>query len=69
MFPSFIKRENRKFQVVVVQRRQRNAQKSAMHVQSCCSANLNLLLFVVLVAVAVVVDIAGMGDIRASLLV
>ena len=33
------------FHVVVVQRRQRNVQKSVMHVQSCCFANLNLLLF------------------------
>ena len=28
-----------------VQRRQRNVQKSVMHVQSCCFADLNLLLF------------------------
>ena len=27
------------------QRRQRNVQKSVMHVQSCCFTNLNLLLF------------------------
>ena len=39
------KREIRYFHVVVVQRRQRNVQKSVMHVQSCCFANLNLLLF------------------------
>ena len=31
-------------QVVVVLWRQRNAQESVMHVQSCCFANLNLLL-------------------------
>ena len=31
--------------LVFVQRRQRNAQKSVMHVQSCCFANLNLSLF------------------------
>ena len=31
--------------VVLVQRRQRNIHKSVMHVQSCCFANLNLLLF------------------------
>ena len=31
------------FHVVVVQ--QRNVQKCMMHVQSCCFANLNLLLF------------------------
>ena len=39
------KREIRHFHVVVVQRRLRNGQKSVMHVQSCCFANLNLLLF------------------------
>ena len=37
--------KNWSFHVVVVQRRQRNVQKSVMHVQSCCFANLNLLLF------------------------
>ena len=42
VFPSSIKR---KFPAVVVQWRQRNVQKSLMHVQSCCFANLNLLLF------------------------
>ena len=31
--------------VVVVQWGQRNVQKNVMHVQSCCFANLNLLLF------------------------
>ena len=31
--------------VVVVQQRLRNVQKIVMHVQSCCFANLNLLLF------------------------
>ena len=31
--------------LVFVQRRQRNVQKSVMHMQSCCFANLNLLLF------------------------
>ena len=45
MFPSSTKREIRYFHVVVVQRRLRNVLKSVMHVQSCCSANLNLLLF------------------------
>ena len=45
MFPSSTKREIRHFHVVVVQWRQRNVQKSVMHVQSCCFANLNLLLF------------------------
>ena len=40
------KREIRHLHVVVVQRRQRNVQKSVMHVQSCsCFASLNLLLF------------------------
>ena len=40
MFPSSTKREIRHFHVVAVQRRLRNVQKSVMHVQSCCSANL-----------------------------
>ena len=44
-FTFYVKREIRKFHVVVMQRRQRNVQKSVMHVQSCCFANLNLLLF------------------------
>ena len=35
----------RKFHVAVVQRRQRNAQNSALHVQSCCFVNKNPLLF------------------------
>ena len=35
LFPSSTKREIRQFHVVVVQRRQRNVQKSVMHVQSC----------------------------------
>ena len=55
LFPSSTKREIRQFHVVVMQRRQRNVQKKVMHVLSCCFANLNLLLFCVLVAVAVVV--------------
>ena len=37
-------REIRKFHVTVLQRRQRNVQKSVMHVQSCCFANIILLL-------------------------
>ena len=37
--------KNWSFHVVVVQRRQRNVQKSVMHVQSCCFVSLNLLLF------------------------
>ena len=38
-------REISKFQVAVVQRWQRNVQKSMMHVESCCFVNINLLLF------------------------
>ena len=38
-------RENRKFHVVVVQGWLKNVQKSAMHVQSCCFTDINLLLF------------------------
>ena len=45
VFPSSTKREIRHFHIVVVQGRQRNIQKSVMHVQSCCFANPNLLLF------------------------
>ena len=47
MFPASTKREItiRHFHVVVEQRRSRNVQKGLMHVQSCCFANLNLLLF------------------------
>ena len=57
LFPSSTKREIRQFNVVVVQRRQRNVQKrSVMHVQSCCFACLNqFFFFAVLVVVAVVV--------------
>jgi len=56
-FTSSITRVIRKFQVIVVQGRQRNVQqKSMIHEQICCFANLNLLLFAVLVALAVVVD-------------
>ena len=44
LFPSSTKREIRQFHVVVVQRRQRNVQKSVMHAQSCCFVNVNLLL-------------------------
>ena len=42
---SSTKREIRQFHIEVVQGRQRNVQKSVMHVQSCCFVNLNLLLF------------------------
>ena len=45
VFTSSKKREIRYFHVVVVQWRQRNVQKSVMHVQSCCVANLNQLFF------------------------
>ena len=48
VFPSSTKREIRHFHVVVVQRRQRNVQKSVMHVQSCCFANLTYLVAVAL---------------------
>ena len=41
--------------VEVVQRRQRNVQKSVLHMQSCCFACLILCFFAVLVAIAVVV--------------
>ena len=42
VFTSSTKRKIRQFHVAVVQLRQRNVQKSVMHVQSCCFANLNL---------------------------
>ena len=45
VYRSSTKPEIRHFHVVVVQRRHRNVRKSVMHVQSCCFANLNLLLF------------------------
>ena len=45
VFTSSTKREIRRFHVVVVLRRQRNVQKSVMHVQSYCFANLNLFAF------------------------
>ena len=43
--PFLDKREIRQFHLVVVQRRQRNVQKSVMRVESCCFSCLNLLLF------------------------
>ena len=49
MFTSSIKRQIRHFPVVVVQWRQRNAQKSVMHVQSCCFAYSSSCCFDVLV--------------------
>ena len=45
VFPSSTKREIRHFHLVIAQRRQSNVQKKVMHVQSCCFANLNVLLF------------------------
>ena len=45
LFLSSTKHEIRQFLVVVVQQRQRNVQKSVMHVQNCCFACLNLLLY------------------------
>ena len=45
LFTSSIKLAIRHFHVVVVQGRWRNVPKSMMHVQSCCFANINLLLF------------------------
>ena len=45
LFPSSTKCEIGHFHFVVVQRRLRNVQKSVMHVQSCCFANLNFLPF------------------------
>ena len=45
VFPSSTKREIRRYHVVVVQRRLRKVLQSVMHVQSCCVANLTLLLF------------------------
>ena len=53
LFTSSIKSEIRQFHVVVVQKRQRNVSKSAMHVQSCCFAyRTPIVVFDVLVAVA-----------------
>ena len=45
VFKSSTKREIMHFHVVVVQWRERYLQKSVMHVQSCCFANLSQLLF------------------------
>ena len=45
LFTSSTKREITHFRVVVVQWRERYVQKSVMHVQSCCFANLSQLLF------------------------
>ena len=45
MFTLSIKLENSQLYVKVVQWQKRNAEKSVMHMQSCCLANLNLLVF------------------------
>ena len=45
VFTSSTKREVRHFHILVMQRWQRNAQKSMIHMQSSCFANLNLSLF------------------------
>ena len=45
VFTSTIKREIRHFHVVVVHRRQKKYTQIVMHVQSCCFANPNLLLY------------------------
>ena len=42
VFTSSIKSHLREFHVAVVQWRQRNVQKSVLHMQSCCFANINL---------------------------
>ena len=53
MLTYFVKRvrKSSKSHVAAVQRRLRNVQKSVMHVQSSCFADINLLLFPVLFAV------------------
>ena len=58
VFTSWTKREIKHFHVVVVQRRQRNVQKSGViHLQSCCFSNLKTYcFFAVLAAFAVVTD-------------
>ena len=52
LFTSSIKREIRYFHVVVVQGRQRNVQRSVMHVHSCCFAQQTYCFFDVLVTVS-----------------
>ena len=44
VFTFSTKREFRHFHIVIMQQRQINVQKSMMHKQSCCFANLNQLL-------------------------
>ena len=66
VFTSWTKREIRHFHVVVVQRRQRNVQKSGViQLQSCCFSNLKTYcFFAVLAAFAVVTDNALLGGFR-----
>ena len=66
VFTSWTKRETRHFHVVVVQRRQRNVQKSGViHLQSCCFSNLKTYcFFAVLAAFAVVTDSGLLGGFR-----
>ena len=45
LFTSSMKHEIRKFHIAVVRQWQRNVHKSLLLMQSCCFANLNLLLF------------------------
>ena len=54
LFTSSIKREIRHFQVVVVQRQQRNVQKSVLYVKSCCFAYSTNCFFDILIAITVV---------------
>ena len=58
VFTSSLKREIRHFHVVVPQWRQRNVQKSVLHVQSCCFAEWICCFLAVLIAVVVVVAYA-----------
>ena len=51
---SSIKREIKHFHVEVVQKRERNVQKSVMHVRSCCFAYSTYCFFDVLVVVRVI---------------
>ena len=53
VFTSSVKRAIRKFNVLVVQWRQRNVPKRVMHVQSCCLGHKTYCFFDVFVAIAV----------------
>ena len=44
VFTSFVRHEIRMFHVIILQQWQRNVQKSVMYMQTCCLANLYLLL-------------------------